>query len=167
DSAGSYQDRDEYDVALARYNRAAQYFLRAGDHRRATRALIGIAEVYQLIGDLDEAERWLKDALAEADAADDRNLQFRVQAMLASVAVDAENWHDVTEHTGGALQQGHDLLQGWAAAESPEASLPITPDGAVALQMLGEVEALSGDFKSAIACSTLALALHRTAARRQ
>jgi len=167
DSAGSYQDRDEYDVALERYSRSAQYFLRAGDHKLATRALIGIAEVYQLIGDLDEAERWLKDALAEADAARDRNLQFRVQAMLASVAVDAEDWNDVTEYTRDALRHSQELLQAWAANESSTVSLPITPDGAVALQMLGEVEALSGHFESAIACSKVALALHRTAARQQ
>lgn len=162
--AGFDQDHDRYDAALPLYLTALRGSLRADDHRRAAQALIGLGEVHQLIGDLDDAERWFNDALEQGCAAHDLNLQFRVQVMLASVAADRENAKQMGDRTQAALGTLRTLLQEWFASRAAT-GFPLTPDGAVALQMLGEVEAWRGNVASAIIDAKLALALHRVASR--
>jgi len=167
DSAGSYKDLDRYDEAIENYDRSAQYSLKKSNHEHAAKALIGRGEARQLIGDLDQGEQSFWEALGEARRAGDRNLQVRVLAMLASVAADRENVELMTERIGEALSNLQRLLQDWFTGRPVAVGFPITLDGAIALQMLGEVEAWSGHFESAIACSKLALALHRVASRTQ
>ncbi|HLK12361.1 MAG TPA: CHAT domain-containing protein [Candidatus Binatia bacterium] len=165
DKALFSQNRDRYDVALQLYDSALADFLRADDHQRAAEALIGLGEVHQLVGDLDEAERWFHDALGQASEAGDRNLQLRALGMLASVANDRDDTAQTRQCTQTALSSLRSLLQDWLETTAGADGFPLTPDGAVALQMLGEVEAWNGNVDSAIACSKLALALHRVAAR--
>jgi hypothetical protein len=79
---------DSYDVALEQYASALRYFLEVDDHRRAASAVLGLGEVHQLVGDLDDADQWFGCALAQSGEAGDRNLQLRALVMLTSVASD-------------------------------------------------------------------------------
>src|SRR5206468_11238776 len=138
DSAGSYKDLDRYDEAIENYDRSAQYFLKTSNHEHAAEALIGRGEARQLIGDLDQGEQSFQEALGEARRAGDRNRQVRVLAMLASVAADRENVELMTERIGEALSNLQRLLQDWFTGRPDAVGFPITLDGAIALQMLGE-----------------------------
>jgi CHAT domain-containing protein len=165
DGARFSQDRDSYDVALEQYASALRYFLDVNDHRRAASAVIGLGEVHQLVGDLNEADQWFDCGRAQSQEAGDRNLQLRALAMLASVASDRNDTAQTRERIQTALGALRALLQDWFETASAGDGFPLTPDGTVAIQMLAEVEAWNGNPDLAIAYAKLALALHRVASQ--
>jgi len=164
--AGALQDLDQYDEALSFYEDALRYYLKSGDHLHAARAYMGIGEVCQLAGELDQAERSFRDASEEARAAGDENAQLRVRAFLASISSDREDPYEEVEQR---LNEATNTLESILAHENlnKEHRWPLTPDGVVALQLMGEVAALQDHPGLAIPLLKVALSLDRLAADKE
>ena len=160
--ARQHQDRSQYDAAVSLYNQADGKYQNVRDQVGSAEMHIRIGEVYDQVGNLEESERWYRQALAEGEQIGDRNLRLRAQAMLAAVAIDQEKQEVAKEWLDDAFKELRRVLGEFAEQPSKEGRT-FTPDTIVATQIIGQACAWSDCRQFAVPLLKFSLAVHRTA----